>query len=237
MNDHPEHTLTERYRELLLDIAKTARQCGRNPEEIQLVVVSKYHPWNQLQPIYNEGQRVFGESKVQELIPKNLEAPSDTQWHFIGPLQKNKVRKVISQCTLIHSVDSLELATKISECSVEADVKAHILLQVNISEETSKQGMAPKDCLALCEKLLTLPNLSIDGLMTMAPLTDDTEVIRNCFRGLRNLQNELHRTYGANSFPHLSMGMSQDYRIAIEEGATILRVGSAIFYTSKQNKA
>lgn len=234
MNDIPETPLTKRYQELLNHSVEIAKQCGRDPQEISLIVVSKFHPWNELIPLYTMGQQLFGESRFQELSSKVLEAPPEIHWHFIGPLQKNKVRKAITKCKLIHSVDSIELARKISECSEEAGTVTHILLQINISGETSKQGMSKEECLKRCDLLRSLPNLSIDGLMTMAPLSNDSAIIRDCFAKLRLLREELRQRYGSDSFPHLSMGMSQDYPLAILEGATLLRIGSAIFAPPNQ---
>ncbi|MGZ3633860.1 MAG: YggS family pyridoxal phosphate-dependent enzyme [Parachlamydiaceae bacterium] len=219
----------ERYRQILKEIAAFATQCGRDPREIEVVVVSKFHPWVDLKPFYEEGQRVFGESRQQELLNKEGDAPDDVIWHFIGPLQKNKVRKVLAKCRLIHSVDSFELAAKISQCSQEMGICTHILLQINTSGEKSKQGLSVDDCLQQCEQFRSLHHLSIDGLMTMAPLTNDSLVIRESFQKLRLLRQELQKRFGSNSFSHLSMGMSRDYPLAIAEGATLLRIGSAFF--------
>jgi len=219
----------ERYRQILQEIAVLATQCGRDPREIEVVVVSKFHPWTDLKPFYEEGQRVFGESRLQELLGKEADAPDDVVWHFIGPLQKNKVRKALAKCSLIHSVDSFELAAKISQCSQEMGTCTHILLQVNTSGEKSKQGLSVDECLQQCELFRSLPHLSIDGLMTMAPLTNDSLVIRKSFQNLRLLKQELQKRFGSDCFSHLSMGMSQDYPLAIAEGATLLRIGSIFF--------
>jgi pyridoxal phosphate enzyme (YggS family) len=222
-------TLIDSYLKLMFSIEEKAKNCGRNPQDISLVVASKGVPWHEVDPLYNAGHRLFAESRLQELEMKINEAPKDVVWHFMGPLQKNKIRKAISSCALIHSVDSLELARKISQCSFEASLKTNILLQVNISGEHTKQGMTVEECKAACDEILSFPSISVLGLMTMAPLTEDKDIIHSCFAGLKDLQETLKQSYGPESFPELSMGMSHDYLIAIEEGATLLRIGSAIF--------
>lgn len=210
------------YKLLLDEIAEIACRCGRHPSEILLLVVSKMHSLQEILPLYEEGARLFGESRVQEVLPKIEEAPSDIEWHFIGPLQRKKVPKIIGKFALIHSVDSLELAEKISSSSEQAGVVTSILLEVNASGEESKHGLSPGHWHSVFDKVQNLPALRIEGLMTMAPLTDNKEIIRSCFRNLRILRDELQ-------LHHLSMGMSHDYPIAIEEGATILRIGSILF--------
>ncbi len=224
-----ENKLTDFYLNLMFSIEEKAKNCGRDPQDISLVVASKGVPWNEVGPLYNAGHRLFAESRLQELEKKIKEAPKDVLWHFMGPLQKNKVQKVISVAALIHSVDSVELARKISQCSQKASLKTNILLQVNISGEHTKQGMTIVECKAACDEILSLPSISVQGLMTMAPLTEDKGIIHSCFAGLKDLQEALKQRYGPESFPELSMGMSHDYLIAIEEGATLLRIGSAIF--------
>lgn len=186
-------------------------------KQAKLVVVSKGHPWSACIPFYEAGCRDFGESRLQEALPKIQEAPRDIRWHFIGVLQKNKVAKVVQNFALIHSVDSYELAEKISKESIGR--KAHILLQVNIEH---RHGFTPSALRESFAALKALPNLAIDGLMTMAPLTDDTASIRRTFRTVRELGLEL-------GLKELSMGMSHDWPLALEEGATILRIGSLFF--------
>jgi pyridoxal phosphate enzyme (YggS family) len=220
----------ENYAHILSDIKQTALQHNRDPDEIVLIAVTKFIQWQQIQSIYDQGQRDFGESRFQEGIEKIAMAPKDCHWHFIGTLQKNKVRKVIENFTLIHSVDSFELAQKISECSKELNRVTHILLQSNTSGEDSKHGYTPQRWQECFEELLDLPNIAIDGLMTMAPLTEDFSEVSECFRSLRNLREDLKvLANGRVCLHHLSMGMSHDFKIAIAEGATLLRIGSAIF--------
>lgn len=222
-------SLVKRYRALRNEISSIARANGRNPDEIALMAVTKNRPWNEILPLYEEGHRSFGENRLQSSLEKISEAPNDCEWHFIGPLQKNKARKIVANFSWIHSVDSLETARVISKYAAEASKTSRILLQVNTSGETTKQGMTYEECLDCSEEILMLPNISVEGTMTMAPLTDSTDTILSCFRNLRLLRNELRKRYGKDAFPHLSMGMSHDYPQAIAEGATLLRIGSALF--------
>jgi PLP dependent protein len=186
-----ENSLVESYTALLNSISSIAKAHGRNPEELSLVAVTKNHSWNEIEPLYCAGQRQFGENRLQPFLEKIALAPKACEWHFIGPLQKNKVRKVIEHFSLIHSVDTFELAKKISECSSDASGVTRILLQVNTSGESSKQGMSYEDCLEYSEKILNLPSLSVEGLMTMAPFTEDMARIRFCFHRLKQLRAEL----------------------------------------------
>lgn len=204
-----------RYREMKDAVAKAALECGRSPENILLLAVSKGCSLEEILAAYKDGCRDFGESRVQEALEKIENAPKDINWHLIGSLQTNKVKKAIGKFKLIHSVDSYELAEKISNASI----KIPILLQVNTSGESTKHGLSPQENL---EKFFRLPGVSVEGLMTMAPFVENEAVIRDCFVKLRNLRDQ----YGLK---HLSMGMSHDWRIAIEEGATILRIGTNIF--------
>ncbi|MBA3238609.1 MAG: YggS family pyridoxal phosphate-dependent enzyme [Parachlamydiaceae bacterium] len=221
-------SLVDRYHRLLNDIAVHAVNSGRNPVNVSLVVVSKGYSWTEIEPLYAAGQRHFAENRLPEGGAKIFEAPQDVEWHFIGPIQKNKARRTVENFSLMHSVDSFELAKKISDCSLESSTISRILFQVNVSGEISKQGMGQNECDDICERILGLPFLSVEGLMTMAPFTDNESTIRECFKKLRLLQGTLQKRYGASTFPHLSMGMSNDYPIAISEGATLLRIGSAL---------
>ncbi len=216
------------YSKLIQDIREKAIQSGRNPQEITLIAVTKTHPWERVLPVYEAGCRQFGENRVQEALPKIEQAPSDSRWHLIGTLQKNKVRKVIGQFSLIHSVDSFDLAEKIASVSKELGVTTHILLQANTSMEETKHGFTIDEWRPYIPKILALPALSVDGLMTIGPNSDDKDKIRMSFTALRHFRDEIQAEYHVK-LPHLSMGMSQDYPIAIEEGATLLRIGTLIF--------
>lgn len=199
-----------KYLDLLKHIETSSKQA-------KVVVVSKYHTWNECEPIYQAGCRNFGESRVQDALPKMSEAPQDIDWHWIGSLQKNKVSKIIDKVSLIHSVDSLELAEKISQLSV--DRTTPILLQVNLNH---KNGFTEEELLTHFQRLSDLKNISIQGLMTMAPHTDNQNEIRKVFSKAYQLKEKL-------GLKELSMGMSNDFEIAIEEGATILRIGTLVF--------
>jgi len=187
---------------------------------VTVVAVSKNQPVPKILELYNQGCRDFGESRVQEWELKKKVLPDDIVWHFIGTLQKNKAQKVVGHVGLIHSVDSLELAERISMLSVKKNIVSKILLEVNTSGESTKHGFFENE-LAI-EAIKNLPGISVEGLMTMAANTEDEEKIRASFRKLRELKEKY-------ALKELSMGMSHDYRIAIEEGATIIRVGSLLF--------
>lgn len=220
------------YRRVQEKIAETADRCGRSLEEITLIAVSKNQPLEVIQSIYREGGRDFGESRVQEGVQKIPSLPSDCCWHFIGPLQRNKIKKALSFFSLIHSVDTPELARRISEASQQLALTTSILLQVNVSGERTKQGLSPAEWEKALPSLQSLIHLKIEGLMTIAPYTDDAATVRGCFRELYQLREKWHQEMREPKlFRHLSMGMSHDYLIAIEEGATLLRIGSAIFST------
>lgn len=218
------------YQKILNEIAAAGVNCGRDPASITLVAVTKQIDWQTASLLYAQGQRNFGENRIEEALVKKTLAPKDCQWHFIGNLQKNKVRKIIGEFVLIHSIDSFDIAEKISIVSQEKGVVTPILLQANTSGETSKNGLNPLEWKECFERALTLKNISVKGLMTMAPFTNNMEIVRQCFRKLRNLRDELQVIAGVRAdLSELSMGMSGDFKIAIEEGATMVRVGSALF--------
>lgn len=219
-----------RYTQVTQQVKEKALQCGRKPEEITLIAVSKTYSVQSIQSVYQEGCREFGESRVQEALEKIPELPSDCKWHLIGSLQSNKVGKAIAAFQLIHSVDTFQLAQKISNVSEMRGMTSSILLQVNTSGEVTKHGLSAEEWERALDLVNQLPNIKVEGLMTMAPFTQDQQIIRVCFRKLYQLR-EVWRSQMKNPtlFHHLSMGMSHDYLIAIEEGATLLRIGAAIF--------
>lgn len=219
----------QKYCQIKENISHAAKQSGRDPDEITLIAVSKGYSWEAVQPAYEAGCRDFGESRIQEAMTKMDQAPNDIRWHFIGTLQKNKVRKVIESFSLIHSVDSVELAQKIAACSQELGIVTRVLLEVNTSGESSKHGLSPDDWKTDFLKINQLEDVSIEGLMTMAPYVEDVAIIKQCFGRLDELRKELQKMKGGSSLRHLSMGMSHDYLLAIETGATLLRVGTALF--------
>lgn len=221
---------SDNYRRICEEIHETAIRYGRKPEELTLVAVTKSVDWKTANLLYAQGQRDFGENRVQQALEKHEQSPSDCRWHLIGSLQSNKVSKVIGKFTLIHSVDSPELAHKLSQESCKRDLITPILLQSNTSGEKAKHGLSPEQWKERFKEILNLPGISIEGLMTIAPFIDDESVIRKCFVRLRNLREELSVfADGRQRLLHLSMGMSHDFPFAIAEGATILRIGTALF--------
>lgn len=223
-------TSSTHYRSIVEKVQEKVLACGRRPEGIEIVAVSKNISPELIGKAYFEGCRDFGESRVQEAMDKIPCLPNDCHWHFIGTLQKNKISKIIGLFDLIHSVDTPELAQKISQFSETRGIVTPILLQVNTSGEQSKHGLSAEAWQQSLESVNRLPSLCIKGLMTMAPLVEDEKVIRACFRKLRHLRDEWKsQMREPERFQELSMGMTHDYLIAIEEGATLLRIGTAIF--------
>lgn len=211
------------------EIAKAALACGRDPSSIKLVAVSKGKTVEQIQALYDAGQRDFGESRVQEVEAKRLLLPQDISWHLIGTLQIKKVPKVVGHYVCIHSVDSLKLAKKLSDVSLEQGIVTDVLLQVNASGEASKHGFSLTSLEEVFSTLCTYCGIRMHGLMTMAPLTDDTKAITACFTATASLCDRLRRQYNIPHFCELSMGMSGDFALAIQAGASILRIGSRLF--------
>lgn len=213
-------------------VSDAARTAGRSPESIRLVAVTKYATTERMTEAYAAGIREFGENKLQDALPK-LAALSHLapRWHFIGHLQTNKVKRVVGPFGLIHSVDSWKLAEALSREAVAKGLVQPILIQVNTSGETSKYGMTPAEVPAVLGRIAReLPGVVVQGLMTMAPHDSDPEVARPCFRKLRELRDACNEELPADArMEHLSMGMTQDFTVAIEEGATLIRIGSGLF--------
>lgn len=204
--------------------------CGRDPQSVRLVAVSKKKPAEVIREAFAAGQRLFGESYVQEFSHKAEELKLPLEWHFIGGLQSNKVKYLRGKTTLIHSVDRYSLAAEISAQWGKLGKTADILLQFNLGGEATKSGADETEALKLAQRIATLPNLQIRGLMTLPPYYADPEEVRPYFRRLRLLGEELTAAALPNlSIEELSMGMSHDFLVAIEEGATLVRVGTAIF--------
>lgn len=210
-------------------IKAACERAGRTPDQVKLIAVSKNFPAEHIIPVYKAGQRSFGENRVQELLKKKVQMPGDIEWHLIGTLQRNKVKDIIDQVTLIHSVNSVELAREISKLAVKKNIKVNILLQVNVSGEISKHGFNPEEIFTAFKEIRALAGIKIKGLMTMAPIAENTEDVRPVFRGLFKLARKLEAENPGIVLPELSMGMSDDFEIAVEEGATLVRVGSRIF--------
>lgn len=209
-------------------IAGAARAAGRDPSSVELVAVSKTHPAASVREAFDAGQILFGENRVQELVAKAPLLPSSLRWHLIGPLQKNKIRKALPAAELLHGVDSLELALDIDRVAAELGLFPRVLLEVNVSGEGTKFGFKPDRLRADLDTLLTLPRVQVEGLMTIAPYVENPGDVRPVFASLRILREELAARSGA-PLSTLSMGMSGDFEVAIAEGATLVRVGSAIF--------
>ena len=209
-------------------IADAAKKSGRSLDDIELVAISKIHEAEKVRVALDAGQEVFGESRVQEARAKIPLLPSSAHWHFVGRLQKNKIRHALPLFELFHSVDSIELAREMNRIADEEGLHSRVLLEVNVAGEGSKIGFAPDSLRAEMESLLELPRLSIEGLMTIPPLSPEAEASRKYFSALRNLRDAFSARFQVK-LPHLSMGMSDDFPVAIEEGATLVRVGTAIF--------
>jgi len=209
-------------------IGEAAKRSGRQPEEVELIAISKTHDAERVRQAYDAGQNIFGESRVQEARAKIPELPSSLRWHFVGHLQKNKIRPALPLFELIHSVDSLALARDINRIAEEEGAHPRILLEVNVAGEGSKFGFKPDVLRNEMEPLLGLGRLSVEGLMTIPPLAEDAEASRKFFIDLRKLRDGLEKDFNVK-LPHLSMGMTNDFPVAIEEGATLVRVGTAIF--------
>lgn len=211
-------------------IDRAANRAGRDLESVKLVAVTKYAESAWVQALFDLGHRDFGESRPQQLARRADEFPAEIRWHLIGHLQRNKVDLVLPKTTRIHSVDSLRLLKRISESSVKAGRQQSVLLEVNVSGEAAKDGLSPAELCEQWQPFCELPGVKIDGLMTMAPRTDDPESARVFFRALRELRDKLVESSRVEQLlPELSMGMSGDFEVAIEEGATLVRVGSSLY--------
>src|SRR6201984_2552586 len=221
-------SISENLSKVLLAINDSARQAGRSADSVSLIAVSKTHPVEVIQEAVDAGQVIFGENRVQEAQPKITALPAELHWHLIGHLQSNKVRLALPLFELIHGVDSLELLAHIDRIAGDLGLFPRVLLQVNVAGEASKFGFAPGKLLGLVEEIVKFDGVQIEGLMTFPPLAPTAEHSRRYFVALRELRDRLARESGF-PWPELSMGMSGDYQVAIAEGATIVRVGTAIF--------
>jgi pyridoxal phosphate enzyme (YggS family) len=222
----------ERVRE---QIAQAAARAGRVAEEIELVAITKTHPAEKVREAIEAGQTLFGESRVQEARAKIPELPSNLRWHFVGHLQKNKIRHALPLFEMIHSVDSLDVAQDINRIAEEQGMHPRVLLEVNVAGEGSKFGFSPDKLRDQMEELLALPRLSILGLMTIPPLDEKAEASRKYFVQLRELRDRLQTEFHVD-LAQLSMGMTDDFAVAVEEGATLVRVGTAIFGERKKRE-
>jgi pyridoxal phosphate enzyme (YggS family) len=220
--------IAENLEKVRSQIADAAKKAGRPLGDIELVAISKTHEAEKVRAAFDAGQQLFGESRVQEARAKIPLLPSAARWHFVGRLQKNKVRHALPLFELFHSVDSAELARDVNRIADEEGLHPRVLLEVNVAGEGSKIGFAPDLLRAQMEELLELPRLTIEGLMTIPPLAPEAEASRQYFIALRELRDQFSAQFQV-ALPQLSMGMSGDFLVAIEEGATLVRVGTAIF--------
>jgi pyridoxal phosphate enzyme (YggS family) len=216
-------------------IAQAAAKAGRAIDEIEVVAITKTHPAEKVREAFEAGQTLFGESRVQEARAKIPELPSNLRWHFVGHLQKNKIRYALPLFELFHGVDSLALAQEMNRIAVDEGMHPRVLLEVNVAGEGSKFGFSPDTLRQQMEELLALQRLSILGLMTIPPLADKAEASRRYFVELRQLRDRLQTEFHVD-LPQLSMGMTQDFPIAVEESATLVRVGTAIFGERRARK-
>ena len=210
------------------EIAAAAQKSSRLAEDIGLVAISKTHEAEKVRAALDAGQQIFGESRVQEARAKIPLLPSSARWHFVGRLQKNKVRHALPLFELFHSVDSLGLARDMNRIAEEEGLHPRVLLEVNVAGEGSKIGFSPESLRSQMEALLDLPRVTIEGLMTIPPFAPEAEASRQHFVALRELRDQFAAQFQV-PLPQLSMGMSGDFAVAIEEGATLVRVGTAIF--------
>ena len=221
-------SIAENLEHVREQIATAATKSGRSVDDVDLVAISKTHEAGKVREAIDGGQSLFGESRVQEARVKIPELPSRARWHFVGHLQKNKIRHALPLFELIHSVDSLALAEDINRIAEEEGMHPRVLIEVNVAGEGSKFGFQPDELLAEMESLLGLPRLSILGLMCIPPIADEAEASRKYFVQLREFRDRLQTEFHVD-LAQLSMGMTQDYAVAVEEGATLVRVGTAIF--------
>lgn len=224
--------ILENLEEVNKRILSACEKAGRDPKEVTLIAVSKTKPASMIEEAYGAGVRDFGENKVQELCEKYKELPQDIKWHMIGHLQRNKVKQIIGKTVLIHSVDSLRLAEQIEEEAGKQDLIIDILLEINVAEEDSKFGFKLEEAESAILKIATFPHVRIKGLMTIAPFVEKSEENRSVFKKLRQFYVDMQSKNIDNvNMSLLSMGMTGDYEVAIEEGATLVRVGTGIFGT------
>lgn len=222
--------LKENLTEVQSRVEQACKRAGRDVAEVTLIAVSKTKPVTDLQEIYNAGVRDFGENKVQEMCDKMEKMPKDINWHMIGHLQRNKVKYIVGNVALIHSVDSYRLAEEINIQAKKKGIVVPILVEVNIADETTKFGVSKEDAMELVRQIASLDALSIKGLMTIAPYVVDPEENRAYFRKIKELSVDIDNQNIDNvSMDILSMGMTGDFEVAIEEGATMVRVGTGIF--------
>lgn len=228
--------IKDNINEVRNNIKLACERVGRDFNEVTLISVTKTKPVADLVEAYDAGERQFGENKVQEIMDKYDQLPNDVIWHMIGHLQRNKVKYIVDKVALIHSVDSYRLAEAISQEAIKKDCQVNILIEVNVAEEESKFGIRTDETISLVKNISMLPNIHIKGLMTIAPYVENPEDNRNVFKALKKLSVDIDNQNIDNiSMDVLSMGMTNDYMVAVEEGATMVRVGTGIFGARSYN--
>ena len=222
--------VAENLEQVRKNIELACKEAGRDPKEVTLISVSKTKPVSMLQEAYDAGSRDFGENKVQEIMDKVPQLPSDIRWHMIGHLQRNKIKYIIDKVCMIHSIESVRLAEAVSEEAAKRGRVIPVLVEVNMAGEETKFGIRPEETEDFIREICLLPNIQVNGLMTIAPYTENAENNRIYFRNLKKLYVDIKEKNIDNVvMSHLSMGMTGDYEVAIEEGATMVRVGTGIF--------
>lgn len=222
--------IQENLKKVKENIERSCAASGRESGEVTLIAVSKTKPISMLMEAYDCGQRIFGENKVQEIMDKYDQMPDDVQWHMIGHLQRNKVKYIVDKVAMIHSVDSLRLAETIEQEAAKKNVVVPVLVEVNVAQEESKYGLSPEEVLPFLEKVADYSHLQVQGLMTIAPFVENPEENREVFNKLRKLSVDIREKNINNiTMSVLSMGMTGDYQVAVQEGATMVRVGTGIF--------
>lgn len=222
--------LTDNLSLVRKNIEDACKKAGRSVDEVTLVAVSKTKPVELLMEAYDAGARVFGENKVQEIMDKYDRMPSDVKWHMIGHLQRNKVKYIIDKVAMIHSVDSVRLAQTIEQEAAKKNICIPVLVEVNVAEEESKFGMNTEEVIPFLEEISSYEHIRVQGLMTIAPFVDDPEENRWVFKKLKKLSVDIEgKNINNITMSVLSMGMTGDYQVAVEEGATMVRVGTGIF--------
>ena len=224
------HMVQEQLEEVRQNIRNACERSGRKVEDVTLIAVSKTKPVPMLQEAYDAGARDFGENKVQEILEKEPQLPSDIRWHMIGHLQTNKVKYIIDKVSMVHSVDSVRLAEAIEKEAEKKDICMPVLIEVNVAGEESKFGLSIEEVLPFLEEISSYEHLQVKGLMTIAPFVANPEENREVFQKLKKLSVDIAAKNINNvNMSVLSMGMTNDYQVAVEEGATMVRVGTGIF--------
>ena len=222
--------VAENLAQVQKNIEESCKEINRDPGEVTLIAVSKTKPVEMLKEAYDAGARVFGENKVQEIVDKYDQMPSDVKWHMIGHLQRNKVKYIVDKVAMIHSVDSVRLAETIEKEAAKKNVTVPILVEVNVAQEESKFGLKPEEVLPFIEEIAGFSHIQVKGLMTIAPYVENAEENREIFRELKKLSVDIAAKNINNvTMSVLSMGMTGDYMVAVQEGATMVRVGTGIF--------